>query len=70
MSLWKDGTALSVSVNDVGAIDNQKVLLSNYHICQSMARGCVGGREILCGANCVITVSRESYSQAQVCFVR
>lgn len=49
--------------------DNHKVLLSNYHICQSTAIGCVGGREIPCGADCVITVSWESYSQAQVCFV-
>lgn len=46
--------------------NNHKVLLSNYHICQSIAIGCVGGREILCGANCVITMSWESYSQAQV----
>lgn len=46
--------------------NNHKILLSNYHICQSTAVGCVGGREIPCGANCVITVSWKSYSQAQV----
>lgn len=46
--------------------DNHKVLLSNYHICQSTTRGCVGGREISCGPGCVITVSWEGFGQAQV----
>lgn len=67
-SLWKDGTALSVSVNDVGAIDNQKVLLSNYHICQSMARGRVGGRRY-CVELIVSSLCHGRATAKLVCFV-
>lgn len=50
-------------------VNNHEVLLSDCHICRSTATGCVGGREMRCGANHVITVSWESAAKLASCFM-
>lgn len=50
--------------------DNHKVLLGNYHVCQSTAIGCVGGRETtVCGCSVSSVCHGRATTNLKFCFV-